>query len=312
MWDARLWIEQFENAVDNQNWQGVHSLRREVFFDTVADVQKGYYICQSGKKVEFEDDRRMREHSVLFCDELKVESSQDVDKTTIEVKQLDTMEAARLLENPLVLNMANRHMPGGGVLQGSGAQEEYLFRVSNYFRSLYQFNDIGSTFKVNRRSESYPLDRDYGGVYSPSVTVFRGTEREGYPKLDQPFKVAFVAVPAISGPNLVRASDGLYWLDEPFVEPTKRKIRTIFNIALTFGHANLVLGAFGCGAFANPPNHMARLFDEVLREEAYRNRFGHIIFAILDNHNSYKWFNPSGNFKPFLEVLGRTAATVRS
>jgi hypothetical protein len=37
--------------------------------------------------------------------------------------------------------------------------------------------------------------------------------------------------------------------------------------------------AFGCGAFCNPPDHMAELFRDVLEE--YRGCFKHICFAIF-------------------------------
>ena len=44
-------------------------------------------------------------------------------------------------------------------------------------------------------------------------------------------------------------------------------MRTIFRIGLLHHHDSLVLGAFGCGAFRNPPAHIARLFHEVMEEE---------------------------------------------
>ncbi|ADY14396.1 TIGR02452 family protein [Sphaerochaeta globosa] len=303
MWDAKRWLEQFEKASHEKDYERLHALRRDVFFDTVADVQKGYYLSSSGKQVLLKDDALRLEKSELYQQELQVERPREDRTTRIEVKELDTLKAAQLLSNPLVLNMANRHQPGGGVLDGAGAQEEYLFRVSNYFRFLYQFSDTGSSFMVPRREESYPLDRNYGGVYSPSVSVFRSTEQEGYAKLEQPFEVSCVAVAAISQPNLLSDHTEHYWLEDSFIEPTKRKIRTIFNIAILHNHTHLVLGAFGCGAFKNPPNHIALLFKEVLEEPLYKNQFSHILFAILDNHNSYRWFNPEGNLKPFQKVF---------
>jgi uncharacterized protein (TIGR02452 family) len=64
-----------------------------------------------------------------------------------------------------------------------------------------------------------------------------------------------------------------------------------------------VLSAFGCGAFANPPNHIARLFKEVFLEDEFLGVFKYIVFAIYEDHNSSKAHNPYGNVLPFLEVF---------
>jgi uncharacterized protein (TIGR02452 family) len=88
------------------------------------------------------------------------------------------------------------------------------------------------------------------------------------------------------------------------------KIRTILRIALAHGHDSLVLGAFGCGAFRNPPKHMAELFKAVFAEDEFINRFRKIVFAIVEDHNSRREHNPEGNLKPFMEVFGSTSVTV--
>ena len=63
---------------------------------------------------------------------------------------------------------------------------------------------------------------------------------------------------------------------------TLNKIRTIFNIAIDQEVDNLILGALGCGAFKNPPKHVAELFQQVLSEPPYRGRFNRIVFAIFN------------------------------
>ena len=67
---------------------------------------------------------------------------------------------------------------------------------------------------------------------------------------------------------------------------TRNKIRTVFRIGLTYGHDSLVLGAFGCGAFKNPPAEIARLFHEVMEEPEFKDRFRLITFSIIEDHNS--------------------------
>ncbi len=88
------------------------------------------------------------------------------------------------------------------------------------------------------------------------------------------------------------------------IEPAKEKIRTILRIAGKYNHDSLVLSAFGCGAFANPPNHVAELFKEVFSEDEFFGFFRNIVFAIFEDHNSEKEHNPMGNVLPFLEVFG--------
>lgn len=83
------------------------------------------------------------------------------------------------------------------------------------------------------------------GVYSPSVTVFRGAESQGYPLLDVPVDVSFLAVAAYRRPayelidrfpisNLPTRLDKkrdevkLNW---KIAEGTKRKIRSMFYMA---------------------------------------------------------------------------------
>lgn len=76
-------------------------------------------------------------------------------------------------------------------------------------------------------------------------------------------------------------------------------MRTIFRIALANNNDSLVLGAMGCGAFRNPPAHVARIFHEVMDEAEFKNRFKKIVFAILDDHNTGHKHNPNGNLQPF-------------
>lgn len=75
----------------------------------------------------------------------------------------------------------------------------------------------------------------------------------------------------------------------------KNKIRTILRIGLQNGHDSLVLGALGCGAFCNPPQHIALLFHETLNEHEFANKYKHISFAILEDPNSFQEHNKEGN-----------------
>ncbi len=66
----------------------------------------------------------------------------------------------------------------------------------------------------------------------------------------------------------------------------------------------MVLTAFGCGAFLNPPETVAKIYKRVI-ENKFQGVFKKITFAVINDHNTGKAHNPKGNFKPFKEILGR-------
>jgi uncharacterized protein (TIGR02452 family) len=87
----------------------------------------------------------------------------------------------------------------------------------------------------------------FGGIYSPDVSVFRGSESNGYPFfLNGPDYVSFIACAAYANPPIWRNKDGAMELSSSqFITNTKRKMRTILNIALENEHDVVILSAFG-------------------------------------------------------------------
>ena len=168
--------------------------------------------------------------------------------------------------------------------------------IPNLFQSLFQFVPYAEKFGVRKSRFQYPLDRNYGGIYTPDATIFRGTEQMGYPLLEKPFQMSFIAVAGINRPTLASPEQ----IVPELIEPVKNKMRTIFRIGLLHNHDSLVLGALGCGAFRNPPAHIARLFHEVMEEEELKNKYKLLVFAILDNHNARFKHNRDANFLPFV------------
>jgi hypothetical protein len=97
-------------------------------------------------------------------------------------------------------------------------------------------------------------------------------------------------------------------LTEHYAERTRLKIRAILNMAVEHNHRCVVLGAFGCGAFANPPRHIAQLFHDELYSAQFRGCFSRVVFAIVDDGNTRKRHNPDGNLKPFQEQFASKPA----
>ena len=73
------------------------------------------------------------------------------------------------------------------------------------------------------------------------------------------------------------------------------KIMAIVRAAEVSGCEVAILSAFGCGAFGNPPEQVAQMFHTHLAKSALK----HVVFAIVDDHNSYRHHNENGNFLPF-------------
>jgi len=90
--------------------------------------------------------------------------------------------------NPGVLNLASRQNPGGGVLNGAGAQEENIFRRTNLFMSLYRFAHYAENYGIKKSENNYPLNRNTGGIYSGNITVFRASEK------NNPFKYVVFSI----------------------------------------------------------------------------------------------------------------------
>ena len=303
--DHKDWLRRFEAAAQTRD--GFRELRKEVFSGTVRIVKGGGYIV-GGHSVKVRSES-VTENTVFYRDALRLGPSAVPQRAGFSVINADCLETAKVLlaagQNPCVLNMASRKTPGGGVLNGSGAQEENLFRRTNLFVSMYQFADFSEEYGIRRSKHSYPMDSDFNGIYSPGITVFRGSEANGYCLLREPYRISVVSVAAVSHPDLEYGRDGECLIAPRHAEQTKNRIRTILRIAASHGHDSLVLSAFGCGAFANPPRHMASLFREVFAEAEFGGYFKTVVFSIIDDSNSRKKHNPDGNVLPFLEVFGR-------
>ena len=254
-------------------------------------IHSGGYTTPSGKRIQF-DFTKMLQLGKCFQQELPAISAPDVDGgTKVMVEGNDCLVAAeRLVKegyNPALLNFASAGHPGGGVETGARAQEETICRRSTLTRSIYSFD-----FKYASRygyplqaGEHYPIVSEFSAVYSPNVTVFR----EGLDCLfmEEPYDVAVITCAALNlnGKYPIKLTpDG--HMPQAAIDITRNKIRTVFRIGLTYGLDALVLGAFGCGAFKNPPAEIAKLFHEVMEEPEFKNKYRLITFSIIDDHNS--------------------------
>ena len=283
--------------------------RIKVFHETIDCVKNGFFINKNGDKVSIPTTfDGLSVDNTTYYDE-DITKLIDFDKlpkkeTKITVVNMDCIYAAqeliRLGRNPVVINNASFKRPGGGVEVGSGAQEENIFRRSNLFESLYRFSfRLAKDHGLPIEEKQYPLPLRYGAIYSPNISVFRGGEDVDYAFLDENYVMDFITIAAIKHPAVI---------DETYAEIMKGKIRMMLNLGLHWENDSIVLGAFGCGAYGNPPEFVSSLYKEVLSEDNYKDKFENVVFAILDDGNAHREHNPRGNFVPFKEKFEKADA----
>ncbi|CAF1274206.1 unnamed protein product [Adineta steineri] len=325
-WDCQAFLDQFHGrSSENNNHQETisnekrHSLRMTVMLNTIGIVEKGNYSIDN-KKIQLKPNQLntiVYDHQSKLQQEITLSSSIGIDypyeSTSVQVINEDCLIVHEQLlsrgYNPLLLNMANAYSPGGGYRKGDGAQEENIFRRSDYYRSLDIELDAGQPTprfyctsrcqleQLTTNQKMYPMD-EYGAIYTSGLTVFRQPEDTGYAFMEQPmFNVCAIAIAAYRNPKLDHKS----FLTSKYMIGTRKKIETIFAIAKHHKHDCLVLSAFGCGAFRNPPKHIALIFKSVI--EQYAGFFRKICFAIIDDHNTGQDLNPHGNYRPFQDIL---------
>ena len=276
-------------------------MRIDTFVDTVNTVENGGYTNSKGKFVAIDEIG----DSTFVKAKMTPNFPKERHETEISVVNMDSLLCAKALIDrglhPAVLNMASWRRPGGYVEGGSSAQEENLFRRTNLYEGLFPYHKEMAdryNFKTDEH-DSYPLNLNYGGIYTPHVTVFKGSDDEEYPYLDEPYFIDVLTVAAVKNPNILEGNK----ISEKDKETTRNKIRTMLNLALMGGNDALVLGAFGCGAYHTPPEEIALIFKEILSEEGYKDSFKAVHFAILNSNANFQKHNPRGNFAPFKEIL---------
>ena len=212
--------------------------------------------------------------------------------TEICVANVDTLTAALEVGDAVALNFANATTPGGRYRSGGRAQEEDLCRL------------LPQLVASLESSGAYPLDPSVA-LLSRNLKAIRtvGTYAliEGNPADLRQCTIITAAMPC--GEADRRPAGG--WLgDNPWSATVRLRIRAVLHAAAVSGHANLVLGAFGCGAFGNPPGPVAAIFREFLSSAEFVGVFQTVVFAIIDPVGT-------GNLKPFAAEITRLARSSR-
>ena len=241
--------------------------------ERIACFQDTLALC-AGEKLA-DETARARENSRIYPENFRSERLHAVREPEIEVVEADSFAAAQ--ENlkygrVAVLNFANPHYPGGGVFQGARAQEECLCRSSN----LYPCLEDGRVFEEFYRYHQKQTDYDFSDrlIYTPGITVFK--DDQAVPKLLKEQAWFRVDVITCAAPYLAKRR---YVNRTVLGNLFRNRIRNILEAAVENEAEVLILGAFGCGAFKNPPEVVAGAFRQVLSEHRYQ-AFRRVVFAI--------------------------------
>jgi uncharacterized protein (TIGR02452 family) len=154
----------------------------------------------------------------------------------ISVHNEDTLDFPIInnIDNPLILIFADDVNPGGCIESGNGMQEESLFRRSGLFKYMTR--------------NFYPLNVDEA-LYCKNVPVIRMSELRNNQEIPERY-YSFVAAACLKSEDMD-------------LELLKNKIELILRIAVKNSHKNVILGAWGCGAFGCNSMTIAQIFKEV-------------------------------------------------
>jgi len=246
----------------------------------VEAINRGYYVNSAGDNVNW------RAHVTHACsakmsiapdDSLSSPKGAPQQETRVQVANETTLQASwRLVQNrlrPLALNFANGVHPGGGFLNGARAQEEVLCRSSALYRTL-----VDDPMYEYHRGRQRPDSSDWV-IYSPDVPVFRTDDGEEH---HRPWLLSFLTSAAPYAPAIGQPESG---------NLLRKRILRILAVASTHGHQSLVLGAWGCGAFANDPRRTAIDFREAL-ETNFSGCFSDVVFAVTDWSPERRFLGP--------------------
>ena len=193
-------------------------------------------------------------------------------------------------EKVCILNFASSVTPGGGVSRGSSAQEESICRVTTLYPALTAPNAMPFYEEHRRKIRSGEMSRANSDdlIYTPGVAAVREDDFDC--ALLPVERRKLLDVITCAAPDL---RDYFFRITEKELSAIlRRRIGRILDAAADAGAEVLILGAFGCGVFGNPPELVAEAFS---LELAPRIRcFRRVEFAVYcssyddDNYTAFR------------------------
>ena len=240
---------------------------------------------------------------ILEKEEIAYEKNRCEQSAKIVVSKKRTFEAAMEYDGKkvAVLNFASAGNPGGGVVNGSSAQEECLCRCSTLYCNLTE-DIMWKNFYLPHRRAANPIHND-DLIYTPDVVVFKSDT--AYPKTLPESQWKKVNVITCAAPNLRERPSNSYnsgdgnnsvkISDNELEQIHINRGRKILEAAAANKNEVVILGAFGCGAFMNKPEVVAGAYKQLIGE--FQRAFEVIEFAVYCSPRD------DSNFRVFEKVV---------
>ena len=276
-------------------------------FENIAVFEDTVSVCEKSSRL-IESIKASRKTQIFIGEGEKLS---DASKTTrfekeaeIIISKKRTFEAAqaysKLGEKVAVLNFASSTNPGGGVVNGAGAQEECLCRISTLYFTLDTDENWKRFYNPHRKART-PLHND-DILYTKNIMVFKSDTTS--PKLLPENEWYDVDVITCAAPNLrenpsnrYNSGDGnqrLILNNEELYSLHEKRDSRIFDAAASQNVDVLVLGAFDCGAFMNDSKVVAKVMLSLAKK--YAHFFKTIEFAV------YCPPYDDSNYRAFMEL----------
>ncbi len=286
-----------EVAAKKKEKEEVRQHNISLFNDTLEIAKKGSYLYKGVPTYLPKTNPERNLTTVFLPDEIDT-LSQSLSLSDnkeypcpVTVENIDALELAKRRldetnDKVLVLNLASATRPGGGTIDGANGQEEDLCKRSSLYLALS--DDEAKEYYTYNNSLNSHLGSD-AIMFSPYVAVFRDSKEN---LLESPYNISVLSA---SAPNIRFGKEGLSDLE--YEDLLFKRIRGILCVATYLGYKNLILGAFGCGVFANDAKVVASIFDKAIKEFK-KDTFSHLDFAILCKDES------DYNYQEFKKVFG--------
>ena len=273
-------------------------------YERIRVFKETMELCRSHPTLTSSVDYSTRPQEIIWQeDPLCAPEKRFSEPASLILSSKRTFEAAREYANQhkrvCALNFASSVTPGGGVTRGTTAQEESMCRISTLYASISDKETVGAFYERHwqmiHNDEMGRENRD-DCIFTPEIKVIREDSFE----CDMLPESEWYSVDVITcaAPDLRYAENGRIYQPSTIelIQLFENRWRRILSVAAEHDADMLILGAFGCGAFHNPPEVVVQAFNNVYDEFKYS--FETIEFAVFANDTSMP------NYRAFQQVTG--------